>query len=194
MVLVRCTSICLRSDAVVPTACSSSAGTSATVVGQIADLNHVAAEGLERLHDARQLGKRALLGHVSSSSCRCRWARTGRPGAPALWSAPRDRRRMASLGHAPRWLVRRPPRRDPLPRVAFPLLGSAARGDSRLNAKATFQKSAGTACGPTAAFIVSDHRGAPAIHCCRRHPPRAMSRLATQPRRQVSLGRWSVTR
>jgi SAM-dependent methyltransferase len=34
--------------------------------------------------------------------------------------AARDRRRMASLGHAPGCLVRRPPRRDPLPRLAFP--------------------------------------------------------------------------
>jgi SAM-dependent methyltransferase len=39
--------------------------------------------------------------------------------------APRDRRGMASLGDAPRCLLRRPPRRDPLPRVAFPRLGSA---------------------------------------------------------------------
>ena len=41
--------------------------------------------------------------------------------------APRDRRRMASLGHAPRCLVRRPPRRDPLPRVALPAVGVSGR-------------------------------------------------------------------
>ena len=36
--------------------------------------------------------------------------------------APRDRRGMASLGHAPRCVVRRPPRRD-RPRIVFPPVG-----------------------------------------------------------------------
>ena len=46
--------------------------------------------------------------------------------------AARDRRRMAPLGHAPRCLVRRPPRRDPLPRLVIPAVGVSGRGDQPL--------------------------------------------------------------